>query len=336
MITHEDRRLRALAAQGSWAELLGIYRQTRAATAALSGERAAAREAAAFGHELAFAAPADVAAGLFDPSAGPGAVAGEYDGRVGPLWEVLATRHLWEVLDPLLPDEPIRTLVAHTRVLLGEDLTGTALVSPTPPPVLRSWELAGWEPGSRVTNYRRGGAAATALFSLPDSREGLGPIRLPAPGSALPGPDQPATAALRGLSSWLSTRCLRGSAPDAAALLAPSGSLATGGYIPFALAYPALVRAASGAGAYGEPGGAARGRIAVWEALGAMADPSASLRPGGTPTVPSCSADEVDALVARMRCFTWCDPADEIWHLHLALEDPATGLAWAVSGSDYD
>lgn len=325
MITYEDRRLCDLAAQGRWAELLGIYRRTRADAAVLGGERAAAAQVAPLGHELAYAAPARVAAGLFDPAAGPGATAGECDGRVGPLWEVLATRHPWYVLDPLLPWEPVRTLAAHTRVLLGEDLTDAPRLRAVPPLVLRPWEQAGWEPGSRVTAYRCGGAAATPLFSLPDSREGLGPVDLPAPGAALPVPDQPATAALRGLSGWLTARCVRGGAPDAAAVLAPAASSATGGWVPFATAYPALVRAASGAGAYGEPAGAARGRLAVWRTLAAMADPCAD-----------CPAEEVDALVARMRCFTWCDPADEIWHLHLALEDPATGLAWAVSGSDYD
>ncbi len=325
MITHEDSRFRDLAARGRWVELLGIYRRTRAATAALSGERAGAEAAAPLGHELACAAPAWVAAGLFDPAAGPGAAAGEQDGQVGPLWEVLATRHPWYVLDPLLPSEPLRTLAAHTRVLLGEDLTGAPGLAADPPLLLRPWEEAGWEPGSRVSCYRRGGTAATALFSLPDSREGLGPVRLETDEAATPVLEQPATAALRGLSGWLTARCLRGGAPQAAALLGPAEVSTTGGWIPFATAYPALVRAASGAGAYGEPLGAARGRLAVWRALAAMADPAGD-----------CAAEEVDALVARMRCFTWCDPADEIWHLHLALEDPATGLAWAVSGSDYD
>ncbi|MFI9272803.1 hypothetical protein ACIGXM_19065 [Kitasatospora sp. NPDC052896] len=337
MIAHEDRRLCALAAQGRWAELLGVYRRTRAAVAAGGGERAAAERTAPLGHELALAAPVGIAAALFDRSAGPGAAAGPDDGQVGPLWEVLAIRHPWDVLDPLLRAEPVRTLAAHTRVLLGEDLAGSRLLPrpaarptspPAPPLALRPWEQAGWEVGSRITGYRSGGAAATALFSLPDSLEGLGPVALPARGSALPAGAQPATAALRSLSGWVTVRCLRGTAPEAAALLAPApagAGPATGGYLPFATAYPALVRAAAGAGAHARPRGTARGRLAVWRALALIADPSGC-----------CPVEEVDALVARMRCFTWCDPADEIYHLHLALEDPATGLAWAVSGSDYD
>ncbi|GAA1257622.1 hypothetical protein GCM10009665_54930 [Kitasatospora nipponensis] len=416
MMVNEDGWLHAtLVGEGRWEELLGLYRQARARGHAQGGERAAVRESARLGHELALAAPAPVAAGLFDPVAGPATAAGERDGWTGPLWEVLATRHPWQVLDPLLRAEPVRTLAAHTRVLLGEDLAqgreepapaaaGEAAIplprpldppgaagrpnassqpgrpgrsgSPgpsggrgaaaalEPPLVLRPWEQAGWEPEQRVTGYRPGGSAASALFALPDNREGLGPVRLPAPGApqrpataadpADPGPpptgvgpsgvpssgplpaeasaaEQPATAALRALSGWLSARCLRGSAPQAAALLVPpelrdpAAGPTIGGYLSFAAAYPALVRAGSGAGAYGRSAGAALGRLAAWRALAAMADPSGR-----------CTVAEVDALVARMRCFTWCEPSDEVWHLHLALEDPATGLAWAVSGADYD
>jgi hypothetical protein len=339
MITHQERRSAEPPGPERWAELLGSYRRTRAAAYARGGERAAAEESAAVGHELALGAPAAVAAGLFDPAAGEGAVAGEQDGWVGPLWEVLASRHPWRELAPLPIAEPVRTLVAHTRVLLGEEPAGfggpadprhraaPAYAAPAVPLVLRPWEQAGWEPADRVTDYRPGGAAATAHFPLPESREGLGPVRLPDPGAVLPVAGQPATGALRGLCGWLDARCVRGTAPEAAALFAPAdrGGPVTAGYLPFTAAYPALVRAGSGAGAYGRSGGAARGRLALWRALTAMADPAGQ-----------CTAAEVDALVARMRCFTWCGPADEIWHLHLALEDPATGLAWAVSGCDYD
>ncbi|WP_035841186.1 hypothetical protein [Kitasatospora azatica] len=352
MITHEEQRRREPSPQGRWTELLGSYRRTRAAAFARGGEPAAAAESAALGHELALAAPAPIAAGLFDPAAeseaGPGAVAGERDGWVGPLWEVLAGRHRWAELAPLPIAEPVRTLIAHTRILLGEELAELAelgeLAEPAArragrarrpgadspcevPLALRPWEQARWEPADRVTSYRPGGAAATPHFPLPDSREGLAPLRLPKPAVALPGAAQPATVALRGLCEWLEARCVRGTAPQAAALFAPAARDApvTAGYLPFAAAYPALVRAGSGAGAYGRSGGAARGRLAVWRVLAAMADPSGQ-----------CTSAEVDALVARMRCFTWCGPADEIWHLHLALEDPATGLAWAVSGCDYD
>ncbi|PYC64782.1 hypothetical protein C7C46_32830, partial [Streptomyces tateyamensis] len=54
----------------------------------------------------------------------------------------------------------------------------------------------------------------------------------------------------------------------------PPGGSVTGGYLPFAAAYPALVRAGSGAGAYGRSGGAARGRGRVWRGPGAVGGPA--------------------------------------------------------------
>ncbi|MFE9424913.1 hypothetical protein ACFYNO_18285 [Kitasatospora sp. NPDC006697] len=320
MITRQHGRQTGPRSPEHWAALLGSYRRSRAAAPGDHG-----RSAAPLGHEIALGAPAPLAAALFDPAAGTGA-AGEQDGWVGPLWEVLARRHGWEVLAPLPLPEPVRTLVAHTRALLGDRLPEEHPADPVPLR-LRPWETAGWEPSGRVTVYGPDGRAATAHHSLPDSREGLAPLRLPAPALPLTGPVRPATAALAALCDWLDVRCARGTAAQAAALLCPaarSGPV-TGGYLPFAAVYPALVRAGSGAGAHRRSSGAARGRLAVWRALAAIADP------GGRAT-----AAEVDALVARMRCFTWCEPADEIWHLHLALEDPASGLAWVVSGCDYD
>lgn len=71
--------------------------------------------------------------------------------------------------------------------------------------------------------------------------------------------------------------------------------------------------------------GTAHGRLALWRALTAMAGADG-------PNGPDRA--EVDALVARMRCFTWHEPAAGLRHLHVALEDPACGLSWAVSGSE--
>ncbi|GAA1948500.1 hypothetical protein [Kitasatospora viridis] len=326
MITRQHGRPTGPRSPEHWTALLDGFRRTRTAAPGEHG-----RSAAVLGHEIALGAPAALAAALFDPVAGPGA-AGERDGWVGPLWEVLARRHTWAVLAPLPLPAPVRTLVAHTRVLLGDrlaqdqqGLTGDQHRAGPAPLDLHPWETAGWEPAARVTVYGRDGRAATAHYPLPDSREGLAPMPLPPPARPLPGPVRPATAALAALGDWLDARCTMGTAPQAAALLCPAARTGpvTAGYLPFAAAYPALVRVGSGVGAHGRSQGAARGRLAVWRVLAAMADP-----------LGRCGPAEVDALVARMRCFTWCEPADEIWHLHLALEDPASGLAWAVSGRD--
>ncbi|WP_327682705.1 hypothetical protein [Kitasatospora sp. NBC_00458] len=391
MITYEEHRLRSLADEGRWTELLGAYRQARAAAVAVDGRSGlgrhggladrdgldgcegfdgrdrcagrgwdgtraplggpvgpvgpvgpgggegvagvagvagpppviddAARTRAAvatapLGHLIAYAAPPEVAARLFDADGGPGTAAGVRDHDAGPLWEVLATRHSWRRLAPLLGPAEVRRLVAQTRVLLGEDLSyGAEPDREGVPLLLESWEAVGWGEGVRVREYLPGGGSRSALLTLPASREGLGPVELPEPGARLPG--QRATRALAELAGWAVAVCVRGPAPCAAAQLAP-GRLVTGGYVPFALACPALVQA----GVADREHGAAHGRLALWRVLTAM---TGAERP---------DRSEVNALVARMRCFTWADPADRLRHLHLVLEDPATGLSWAVSGSE--
>ncbi|MGW4893986.1 hypothetical protein ACWEQL_17210 [Kitasatospora sp. NPDC004240] len=316
MITHQDHSLRTLADEGRWPELLRRYRQRRGAVAAADGEEWAAAETAPLGHLIARSAPPEVAARLFDPDGGPGTAAGVADHDAGPLWEVLATRHSWLRLAPLLGPAPVRRLVAHTRVLIGEDLSYGAEPDPEGVPLLlEPWESAGWGEGGRVREYPSGGGSRSALLVLPASREGLGPVELPVPGGRQPG--QRATRLLTALAPWPEVTCVRGPAPLAAAQFAP-GARVTGGYLPFPAAYPALVQAGGAA----RSDGAALGRLALWRALAAMAGAAGPDRV------------EVNALVARMRCFTWCDPSDELRHLHLALEDPASGLSWAVSGSE--
>ncbi|AUY48974.1 hypothetical protein [Streptomyces sp. CB01881] len=316
MITYEEHRLRTLVEDGRWPELLGSYRQARAVAVARAGEERAAAVTAPLGHLIAYAAPPEVAVRLFDPDGGPGTAAGVADHDSGPLWEVLATRHSWLRLAPLLGPARVRRLVAHTRVLLGEDLSYGAEPDPEGVPlVLEPWETAGWGEGTRVRDYLPRGGSRSALLTLPATREGLGPVLLPEPGGRLRG--QRATRALAALAEWAEVACVRGPAPQAAGQLAP-GRRVTGGYLPFAIAYPVLVQA----GAAERSQGSADGRLALWRALGAMA--------GGE----GPNRVEVNALVARMRCFTWCDPADDLRHVHVAMEDPATGLSWAVSGSD--
>ncbi|MEV4560088.1 hypothetical protein AB0K51_24275 [Kitasatospora sp. NPDC049285] len=298
---------RRLAAEGRWPELLARFRTARALGDPLAGP---------LGHLVAYGAPALVGVGLFEYDGGPGAPATAGDHDAGPLWEVLATRHPWWRLDGLLTAPPIRRLVRHTRVLLGEELpAGTDEVGV--PYGLRPWEEGGWEPETRVREYLPAGGARRALHAVPPTREGLTVIELPYPGQRLIG--QTATRLLAGLAGWTAAVCVRGRAADAAAQFVPAGRV-TGGELPFAAAYPALVHLASAR----PDRGAAQGRLAVWQVLAAM---TGERHPART---------EVEALVARLRCLAWTDPADELWPVHLAVEDPATGLAWALSGSTAD
>ncbi|MEU9131100.1 hypothetical protein AB0D08_23860 [Kitasatospora sp. NPDC048540] len=315
MITYQHRRLAALADESRWPELLDAYRRTRAAAVARHGQAVGAAEAAPFGHLIAYGAPPELAARLFDPDGGPDTAAGPADHDAGPLWEVLATRHPWRRLAPLLDAAPVRRLVTHTRVLLGEDLTADAEPDPEGVPLtLAGWEAAGRQEGGLVPEYLRDGGALRVPAALPATREGLGQVDLPAPGEPVRG--LAATRLLAVLAPWATVSCVRGTGRDAAARTAPPGRV-NGGHLPFAAAYPALVRVGSEHPAQG----AADGRLALWRVLAAMT--------GG----PRPSRAEIDSLVARLRCFTWSEPADEVRYLHLTLEDPATGLAWAVSGN---
>ncbi|MER5636850.1 hypothetical protein ABT095_07840 [Kitasatospora sp. NPDC002227] len=307
MITYEDRRLRTLADQGRWAEVLGRFRRARAA--------GRVREAGQFGHLLAYGAPPELAARLFDREGAPGGTADVDDHDAGPLWEVLATRHSWRRLALQLGPAPVRRLVLHTRALLGEDLRhGAEPDEEGVPLALEPWEAAGWDERGRVREYLRTGGARRALHSLPAGREGLGPLDLPDRGATVPG--LAATRLLDGYAPWARAVCVRGTAPDAVAHLTPARRI-TGGYLPFGQAYPGLVQAASDT----PDAGSAQGRLAVWRVLAAMTGERVVLLP------------EVRALVARLRCFTWSEPGDELHYLHVAVEDPATGLAWALSGN---
>ncbi|WAL75135.1 hypothetical protein OU787_28600 [Kitasatospora sp. YST-16] len=296
---------RRLAEQGRWDELLERFRLARALGDPLSGP---------LGHLLAYGAPAALAARLFDPDGGPGAPATAADHDAGPLWEVLATRHPRAVLDALPLPPPIRRLAAHTRALLGEDPGADALDPTGVPYRLQPWEEGGWERDTRVREYLPGGGARRALHLAPPTREGLAVLELPNPGSRLTG--LPATAALAALADWTTAVCVRGRAADAAAQLA-GGPEVTGGRLPFAALYPALVHLASAR----PDRGTAQGRLAVWQLLTAMDGAATPSRP------------RAEALVARLHCLAWTEPADDLRHLHLALEDPATGLAWALSGT---
>ncbi|MER5866083.1 hypothetical protein [Kitasatospora sp. NPDC002040] len=316
MITYECRTLRTLADEERWPELLGLYRESRAIGAALRGEAQGAAETAPLGHLIAYGAPPELAARLFDQDGEPGSAATVGDHDAGPLWEVLATRHSWLRLAPLLGPARVRRLVRHTRVLLGERLDpGDEPDRDGVPLALEPWEQAGWEPGGRVREYLRTGGARRSLLTLPAGREGLGPVELPEPGTQVR--ELAATRLLAAAVPWATARCVRGSGPAAAARLATVPRV-TGGYLPFGAVYPALLQAAS----EGPGRGSAQGRIAIWQLLAAMT---------GEPGL-----SEVNTLVARLRCFTWHEPADELRFVHLALEDPATGLAWAVSGAAYE
>jgi hypothetical protein len=41
-------------------------------------------------------------------------------------------------------------------------------------------------------------------------------------------------------------------------------------------------------------------------------------------------------VVARLRCAAWRHPDDEFVFIHLAIEDPLSGLTWVLDGQAFD
>ena len=79
-------------------------------------------------------------------------VAGTGRFALGPLAEVAASTHTWAELRPHLEPTPEAGMVAHERVVRGEDLTGDDHVDPT---VLElPLRLQPWEPAYPLATYR--------------------------------------------------------------------------------------------------------------------------------------------------------------------------------------
>ena len=243
-------------------------------------------------------------------------------GFTGPLWEVLASRNDWRTLDPHLTLHRVRRLVAHTRVLHGEDLSALELDpldprnprDPLDPPLrLLEWEAARWDPEWDLWTYDRTGCSGCTIWAYPGRL--IPPV--PSPVTALEPVEHPAVALLDGFSTAVRAHAVRGPVPTAVRAT-------------FADAYPHLVQLATGERAYERGTGHARARIAVWRALVAMAGA------GAGSAVGSDAGSAVGDLVERLRCVAWRQPDDEMYHLRLAMEDPARGIAWVLSGSDRD
>jgi hypothetical protein len=83
--------------------------------------------------------------------------------------------------------------------------------------------------------------------------------------------------------------------------------------------------AASG-GAYGRRRGAATGRFDAWLTGATLAGLAEPWPPNGA---------ALGAALAALRWYAW-DAAEPMtgWSLHLAVEDPARGLAWAIAATD--
>ncbi|MER7444470.1 hypothetical protein [Micromonospora avicenniae] len=315
------RNLDLLADAGRWHDLL------RFAATVDAGPTDERREVA---HVVALEAPAGIAA-----------VAAELfpdDDRCfpGPLWEVVAQHHTWRELSPHLTNPRTRHLVAQTRVLHGEDLGAATDLDPQlldAPLRPQPWEAANWSSTLDISEYDRTGSSGTTIWAYPNHLANP----MPLPTTTVRPAQHAAVPLLDGMSSATQANAFHATAWEAASMVAtdqarmPRGQRwqsqrgREGSQVRFADIYPNLVHLATGEGAYTRRTGQALGRTALWKALAAMA--------GVTPAAdPHC----ITAFVERLHCVAWQEPDDEIWYLHLAMEDPEQGIAWVLTGNDFD
>jgi len=245
---------------------------------------------------------------------------------LGPLTEVLAQNHSWDDLAPHLAHGPRRVAVAQERVLRGEDLTGQNVVpADHPEPVDLPLRLARWESPSTAI-YRPTAAefpAPAAVVELTTISSGQAQPELTVDG---------AVSALQHLvSAWVEQSsgraqvvAVEGSAEDAIATTHAPGVKAGDGSLTSAVA--AMMWAASSGGSHGRRRGGASARFDLWWTLAALTNATADW---------PLSIAELTEYADELRWVHWHDATPpQGWELHLAIEDPTDGLAWAITAQD--
>jgi hypothetical protein len=249
--------------------------------------------------------------------AGPIVVAGAGRFTIGPLTEVAASTHTWTELESHLHDGPARLVVAHERAVRGEtiDLDDAGLELPL--------RLELWEPVYSLATYH----ARSAEFPPPEL-PAMRPVDLPDAPTLLD--DEASLDALEAVvSPWTEesngrceTTAVEGTAPMAVAALGLRQALMTEITPDTGLAV--IAWAGASGGAHGRRRGAAAGRFSAWWTLAALTDAE-------WPPNPRFLGDQA----RRLRWHAWSDLFPPTgWTLHLAIEDPDEGLAWAVSAVD--
>ena len=262
-------------------------------------------------YRLALEAPAALAAAAV--------IEGPARFSLGPLTEVVASRHSFAELEPHLPPGPPRAWIAHERVLRGEVINAELDAAVVELPLL----LADWEPDYPPVAYH------------PDRVEaeppGLPPLQPLPPAGRGEAVDDPATIdALAALvAAWVeesngrvATVCATGGLAAALRLLGvPEPAAAR---IDLATALALMAWAGASGGAHGRRRGGAAGRLAAWWVLHQVTGSS------WPPSPP-----DLGRMGAELEWYAWSDRGGNPgWNLQLAVTSPGESLTWVVSAND--
>lgn len=259
-------------------------------------------------YRLALEAPAEYAGAVIVEGAGQFAL--------GPLAEVAASTHSFDELRDHVPGGPLRTVVAHERVVRGEDLSGDMTLDPEVLPI--PFALEAFEPRPYpVATYHRD----KADFPAPEPPQ-LSSVTLPSETRAVtldlhPLIDIAATWTAQS-NGTVSVAAVEGGALDAIAALGMSAARVA--EVAPADALALLAWAAASGGAEGRRRGMAWGRCAAWSAVAAVAE---------------VEGDALAEVIGDLRFHLWDAARPETgWICRIAIEDRVEGIAVAFSALD--
>ncbi|MFD6391897.1 hypothetical protein [Nocardia sp. NPDC060259] len=256
------------------------------------------------------------------------------------LCDMFAQNHPWAEADGHLHDPRLRLRVAHARVLREEDIAGQYLSAEQPsdcapgeaecwlvPLRLQSWEAKNWDTEHLWRYHEKHSGSNGQAFQFPPERLAFPMLVHPKERQG-----QPADTSDFGLMETQRTiinqiTVVRGTAEEAIAHQLTINDWeqpeepAQAAMVDFSEAYPALLCLLGGEGAF-RRASESEGRLRLWRLLYLMAG--------------STDVDDINDFVARIRCMTWRDWSDDIWYMHLAVEDPAQRTAWVLDGQDFD
>lgn len=248
------------------------------------------------------------------------------DGRgrfsLGPLWEVAASSHTWQEMEPYLELPTIRAMTGHERSIRGDVVEEQSIErSILEIPVT----MQPWEPSYPVAKYSPDRAAfPDDIFDIEMAWVELGE-------RVEPDSDDEVSEALMDLvKTWwddsvgkAEAATVSGTIEDAIRSLGPHRVRMAD--VSLGVAMEAMTWAGASSGGHGRRRGTPAGRAAAWWVL---------LELLGYSEVP----DDVSALdeeLADIRWVLW-DPGDRVggWNLHIGIQDPQDGLAWVLSAVD--